>query len=343
MLKRDFDRALSAFKRVNLSPLGSSAFASTSFNVNREYTSRLLGFNNLVENSMDAVSSRDFAIESIFVSSSILLSLSRIAEEIILWSSEFNFIELPDEFSSSSSIMPQKKNPDIAELIRARAGRVCGNLASAMMIYKAMPFAYNRDFQEINPLLYFSLESAEMATSIMASMLSKIKINKDVLKEKAVKGFTLATEIADMLVQKTGIPFRIAHKIVGLTAMKSDAIQGRNLTKTSNEVSLDLLLKSLLESAKEVCKDSKIEKKYLEKICEIDEKDIEGVINPELALERRKNPGSPSKLEVLRMLNSRKTAVQKDLELVETKVDKISKSLENLYSEVEKILKTEGI
>jgi len=157
MFDREFERLLNCLKRVNLSPLGSAAFASTSFNLDRVYTASLLGFSGVVENSMDAVSSRDFLIESVFVAASTLLDLSRICEEIILWASEFNFIDLPDEYASISSIMPQKKNPDVAEILRAKAGKMIGYLTSAMSIYKALPFAYNRDFQEMNQILYHSL------------------------------------------------------------------------------------------------------------------------------------------------------------------------------------------
>ena len=150
MVERDFQRFLDAFKRINKSPLGSAAFVSTSFNIDRNITAKLLGFEGLIENSMDAVASRDFLIEFVSCCSLLMLSFSRICEEIILWSSEFGFVELPDEFASSSSIMPQKKNPDVAEIIRAKAGRVIGNLTAVMAIYKALPFTYNRDFQHFH-------------------------------------------------------------------------------------------------------------------------------------------------------------------------------------------------
>jgi|Deesub1362A_J573_1020465.scaffolds.fasta_scaffold00053_32 argininosuccinate lyase len=318
MLWRDYLRALECFRRVNRSPLGSAAFASTSFELDRDLTAKLLGFDGIVENSMDAVSSRDFAIEAIFVCSSVMLSLSRIAEEIILWSSEFDFIELPDEYSSSSSIMPQKKNPDIAELVRGRTGRVCGNLISAMMIYKAMPFSYNRDFQEINPLIYGSLESAVMCCNLFSGMLRKIVFKRDIMKKKASKGFTTATELADTLVQKAGIPFRIAHKIVGILAMKGIFHPTKD---------------DLMSAARSVLGEKV---NILEKVTE---KDIESAINPENVVERRKNIGSPSKGAVLKMIEKRKKKVEEDEESLQEIIEKVSTSLENLYDAVQRIVK----
>jgi argininosuccinate lyase len=316
MIEREFQRAKDAFRRVNLSPLGSAAFASTSFELDRIFVAEVLGFDGIVENSMDAVSSRDFALESIFVCSSLMQSLSRIAEELILWSSEFGFVELPDDLASSSSIMPQKKNPDIAELIRARAGRVFGNLSSAMMIYKAMPFSYNRDFQEINPLLYFSMESAEICTILISRLLNGVKFKADVLEEKAGKGFTTATEIADMLVQKLKIPFRIAHKIVGSLAME----QKFNPTKED-------IVRAAMNVSREVA----------EKAKQIDEKDLMEVKTPERVVERKKNTGSPRREEVIRMIESRKSLLEVDVEEVENLVERLSASLERLYSEIKKL------
>ncbi|MBO8183064.1 MAG: argininosuccinate lyase [Archaeoglobus sp.] len=316
MLKRDYERALECFKRVNLCPLGAAAFASTSFRLDRGLTAKLLGFDGIVENSMDAAASRDFAIESIFVCSSIMLSLSRIAEEIVLWSSEFDFMELADSYASSSSIMPQKKNPDIAELIRARAARICGNLTSAMMIYKAMPFAYNRDFQEMNPLLYFSLESAELCTILISRMLETARLKREKMEEKASKGFSTATDIADLLVQKAGIPFRLAHRIVGYLA--SHGIENPSLGK---------LIKAAEETAEPYV--SAIKDK-------ISEEDLK--FDAEKAVESRKNVGSPSKVEVERMIAERIKILEKDQNELESRVERVSESLEMLYKEIQGVV-----
>ncbi len=316
MLWRDYERAFQVFKRVNKNPLGAAAFASTSFELDRELTASLLGFDGIVENTMDAVASRDFAIEAIFVCSSLMLALSRIAEELILWSSEFNFIELSDAFASSSSIMPQKKNPDIAELIRARAARVCGNLSSAMMIYKAMPFAYNRDFQEMNPLMYFSLESAEISTILASRMLSTLEFRVDEMERKASKGFSAATDIADMLVQKAGIPFRISHRIVGQLALEGKTDPG---------------LEDLLEAAEKVAEE------YVEKIKEkVSEGDLS--VESENLVEKRKNIGSPSKAEIERMIEERYDKLQTEWGELDLAIEKISQSLEKLYEELQKLI-----
>jgi argininosuccinate lyase len=316
MLKRDFERVVDCFGRVNLNPLGSAAFASTSFKLDRNLTAKLLGFDGLVENSMDAVASRDFLIESIFVCSSVMLSLSRIAEEIVLWSSEFDFIELADAYSSSSSIMPQKKNPDVAELVRARTARVCGELSSAMMAYKAMPFAYNRDFQEMNPLLYFSLESAETCTVVVSRMLATAKFKAEVMEEKASRGFSLATAIADVLVQKAAIPFRTAHRIVGQLAMEG-----------AENPTLEQLLKAAEKVAKEYV--SEIEARILAEDLDLD---------VEKAVESSKNLGSPSKAEVKRMIEERFETLVKDQEKVDSIVGRVSESIEKLYGEIQAIV-----
>jgi len=316
MLARDFERAMNAFGRVNLCPLGSAAFASTSFRLDRYYTAELLGFDGVVENSVDAVASRDFLIESVFVSTSIMLSLSRIAEELILWSSEFDFVELPDEYASSSSIMPQKKNPDIAELIRAKTGKMIGNLTAASTIYKAMPFTYNRDFQEMNPLLYESLEAASQSVELMLGMVRGLKFRTDVMERKAGKSFTAATELADTLVRKANIPFRSAHKIVGKLAL--DGKYSPSLEEL-DEVAMAVVGFKVSE--------------YLS------EDDLKKAVDPKLIVESRSNVGGTSREEVERMLEERKKLVLSDAENLSSIICGVTSKLEKLYQEVESILR----
>ncbi len=316
MLERDYQRAIDAFKRVNLSPLGSAAFASTGFRLDRFYAARLLGFSGVVENSMDAVATRDFAVESIFVSCSLMLSLSRIAEELVLWSSEFNFVELPDEYASSSSIMPQKKNPDVAELIRAKAGKLIGNLVAAASIYKAMPYAYNRDFQEINPLLYESLEIAELSTLAVAEMMEKLKFRKDVMEEKAGKGFSCATELADTLVRKCKLPFRTAHAIVGKVTMESE----------SNSITLEQLDRIALEVAGVKVSDK------------ITRDELNQILDPKQVVEMRANTGGTSSQEIKHMLEERKRRIEQDAEMLEKIIEEVSDGLEMMYDEVERVI-----
>ncbi len=306
MIERDFQRCIDAFGRVNLCPLGSAAFASTSFPLDREYTARLLGFNGVIENSEDAVSSRDFLIESIFVATSAMLTLSRIAEEVILWASEFNFVELPDEYASSSSIMPQKKNPDVAEIVRARTGKLLGNLTAATAIYKAMPLAYNRDFQEMNPLLYESMKSVELGCEVMAGMLEKVKFKIEVMEEKAGKGFSVATHIAEELV-RMGVPFRKAHRIVG-------------------KLSLNLGYENL----RRIMEDEGIEP--------MTEDDFRRCMDVKEVVESRKNTGGTAGSEVRRMVESRISSLQKDVEELREIAEKISSSIEVLYGEVSRVL-----
>jgi argininosuccinate lyase len=217
---RDLGRLEGAYKRVNQSPLGAAAFASTGFNINRQRTCELLGFDGLVENSMDAVSTRDFALEVLSNLSILMVNVSRQAEELILWStSEFGYATLDDLYSSTSSIMPQKKNPDTAELARAKAGSVIGSLISALAISKALPMSYNRDLQELTPHLWRGVAWTDSTVRIMRGCISSLKFNRELLKERSGAGFSTATELADSLVRSMGIPFRTAHKIVAKLAM----------------------------------------------------------------------------------------------------------------------------
>lgn len=310
MVARDFQRCVEAFKRVNLCPLGSAAFASTQFSLDRHYAAKLLGFDSIAENSEDAVASRDFLIESLFVATSAMLTLSRIAEEIILWASEFDFVELPDEYASSSSIMPQKKNPDVAEVVRGKAAKLIGDLTAAMGIYKAMPLAYNRDFQEMNPLLYESMQSASLCCEVMAGMLEKIRFKKEVMEEKAGKGFSVATHIADELV-KMGVPFRKAHKIVGKLSLNPSY---KNLRKIMEEEGLEPM----------------------------DEETFKRCMDVRAVVESRKNVGGTAEEEVKRMITKRISSLQQDTKAVAEIVEKVAKSIEGLYEEINKVIDSGG-
>ncbi len=311
MLERDFERAISAFKRANLCPLGSAAFASSPYEYDRAYVAKILGFDGVIEHSEDAVAARDFLIESIYAATSTVLSLSRIAEEIVIFSSEFNFIDLPEEFASTSSIMPQKKNPDIAELVRANAARMVGNLTSAMNIYKALPFSYNRDFQEMNPLLYDSLKRAELCCSVMAGMLECMKFKKDVLEEKAAKGFAAATQLADMLVMKYNVPFRTAHRIVGKLAMDGKTSPSADdVSKAAESLGLKLNVR---------------------------DDDILEALNIHNIVESRRNIGGTAKSEVLRMMEVRKHKLRDKIGKVERLRNRVVLGLLSLHAEVDRL------
>ena len=236
MFKRDRERLYDGFKRINTMPLGSAALAGTSYPINRDRTAELLGFERISLNSIDAVSDRDFAIEFVSSASLIMMHLSRFSEEIILWSSsQFDFISLPDSFSTGSSIMPQKKNPDVPELVRGKTGRVTGNLISLLTLMKSQPLAYNKDNQEDKEPLFDSVDTIFNCLHVFADMVPMIKSNKDNMYQSALKGFTTATDLADYLVKK-GLAFRDAHDIVGKAVS-----YGIKENKDLNEFSLDEL------------------------------------------------------------------------------------------------------
>jgi len=215
MFSRDTERFKDGLKRINVMPLGSAALAGTTYPIDREYTAQLLEFPSVSANSIDAVSDRDFIVEFISAASLSMLHLSRISEELIIWSSsEFGFIELPDSFATGSSIMPQKKNPDVPELVRGKTGRVFGDLMSILTIMKSLPLSYNRDMQEDKATLFDTVDILTECVGIYIAMLPKLKINKEAMLRATSTGFLNATDMADYLVTK-GMPFRQAHDCVG--------------------------------------------------------------------------------------------------------------------------------
>ncbi|MHB8919027.1 MAG: argininosuccinate lyase [Desulfocucumaceae bacterium] len=215
MFGRDRERLADCRRRVNIMPLGAGALAGTTFPLDPGFVARRLGFEGVAGNSLDAVSDRDFAVEFAAAASIIMVHLSRFCEEIILWSSsEFSFIELDDEFSTGSSMMPQKKNPDVAELIRGKSGRVFGDLAALLTMLKGLPLAYNKDMQEDKEALFDALDTVKKCLSIFRPMLATIRVREENMLQAARGGFTNATDLADYLVRK-GLPFREAHEVVG--------------------------------------------------------------------------------------------------------------------------------
>ena len=215
MLRRDNDRLDDAVRRMNLCPLGAGALAGTGYPIDRFMTSSLLDFSAPTQNSIDSVSDRDFIIELSSALSILMMHLSRMSEEFILWSSwEFHYIEFSDAYTTGSSIMPQKKNPDMAELIRGKTGRVYGNLMSILTVMKGLPLAYNKDMQEDKEAIFDSFDTAKACLSLLAPMISTMKVNVDAMKNAAARGFINATDLADYLTLR-GMPFRTAYKLVG--------------------------------------------------------------------------------------------------------------------------------
>lgn len=215
MLRRDVERLQDCVKRANAMPLGSGALAGSGFDLDREFVKEQLQFDSITRNSLDAVSDRDFALEFCSFASILMMHLSRFSEELILWSSEeFGFVELDDAYTTGSSIMPQKKNPDLAELVRGKTGRVYGDLMALLTLMKALPLAYNKDMQEDKEAVFDSIDTVKTCLPVFTRMIETMKINRDNMLNAARSGFTNATDIADYLVKK-GVPFRDSHHITG--------------------------------------------------------------------------------------------------------------------------------
>ena len=282
-LKRDYQRFGDALKRINVSPLGSGALAGSSFNLDRDFTAKELGFNSACRNSMDGVSDRDFVLEFLAVASNLMLHLSRLSEEIILWNSkEYSFIELADQYTTGSSIMPQKKNPDLAELVRGKTGRVIGNLNQMMMTIKGLPLAYNKDLQEDKEGLFDSVETVKTILQLYPEMLETMTVDKKAMKKAASTGFLNETELADYLAEK-GIPFRQAHQIVG------EAV----LFASEKEKELDQLKASEW-------------KQLLAEYIEVDAEELKEKLSVEAAVNSHATKGGPAFKESRRIIKEEK-------------------------------------
>lgn len=232
MLQRDYERLLDCRKRVNIMPLGAAALAGTTYPIDRNMTAELLGFDRPSENSLDSVSDRDFAIEFCAFSSLLMTHLSRYSEELILWASaQFDFIDLPDRFCTGSSIMPQKKNPDVPELVRGKSGRVTGHLMSLLVLMKSQPLAYNKDNQEDKEPLFDVIDTVKDCLRAYADMVPAIEVKASSMRNAALKGFSTATDLADYLVVK-GVAFRDAHEVVG-KAVGYGVKEGKDLSEMS--------------------------------------------------------------------------------------------------------------
>ncbi|ABE51960.1 argininosuccinate lyase [Methanococcoides burtonii] len=313
---RDLERTMDCYKRVNLSPLGAAAFASTGFDLDRERTCKLLGFDGLIENSMDAVSSRDFLIESASVFANLMINLSKVAEEIVIWStSEFAFIELDDRYASTSSIMPQKKNPDTAELLRGKSGVTIGSLMSLLAICKALPLSYNRDLQEATPNIMQSLETTRASVRIMNGMIATMSINKENMAGLATAGFTTATELADTMVRVCDIPFRTAHQIVGVLARGS----GEPTLGEIDAVAHNVIGESLSSRG-------------------LTEKMVKEALDPILNVSKRSVIGGPSPESMERLIESSRERIANNTEILESLIANRDNAIESLFCEVEKCI-----
>jgi argininosuccinate lyase len=307
-LGRDLSRLEDAYRRVNLSPLGAAAFASTGFRIDRQRTCRLLGFEGLVENSMDAVSTRDFILEVLSDLSILMVNASRLAEELVLWStSEFGYLELDNLYASTSSIMPQKKNPDTAELARGKTGSVLGSLMAALSICKGLPMSYNRDLQEVTPHLWRGLDWARSTVRILDGSVSSLRFNLPRLEASSGAGFSTATEIADSLVRITGMPFRTAHSIVGRIAASG---------KWPDLAELD-------EIALEIAGFRASERGF-------SEADLTRALDPKSNVALRANTGGPAPAETERMVRERLVRIAAGEERLARRRSRVEKALGEL-------------
>ncbi|MCX7724102.1 MAG: argininosuccinate lyase [Thermodesulfovibrio sp.] len=282
--ERDRQRLKETLKRINQSPLGAGAIAGTTIPIDRDFTSKELGFEMPIPNSMDAVSDRDFVCDVLYSGAMIMMHLSRLAEEIILWATEeFRFIELPDRFSTGSSMMPQKKNPDPAELIRGKTGRVYGNLISLLTTLKGLPLTYNRDMQEDKEPVFDTIDTVSMSLKVITEMLPEIKFNKERMREACQSGYITATDLAEYLVKK-GIPFRQAHEITGKIVLyciqKEKALSELNIKEF---------------------------KKFSKKI----EKDVYTILTPEGSIDAKVSYGSTSKKSIKEQIKLLKKILKK--------------------------------
>ncbi|MNJ33834.1 Argininosuccinate lyase [compost metagenome] len=219
MFQRDIERLQDSYKRINVLPLGAGALAGTTFAIDRHYSAKLMNFDAVYDNSLDAVSDRDFIIEFLADASILMMHLSRLSEELVLWSStEFRFVELDDAFCTGSSIMPQKKNPDVPELVRGKTGRVYGNLMGLLTVLKSLPLAYNKDMQEDKEGMFDTVQTLQGALQLFAPMIATMKVNTEQMRDAVNRDFSNATDIADFLAAK-GLPFRQAHEVIGKTVL----------------------------------------------------------------------------------------------------------------------------
>ena len=284
MFRRDRSRLKDIYERMNYCPLGAGALAGTTYPLDREYTSQLLGFAGPTRNSMDSVSDRDYVIEYLSALATVMMHLSRFSEEIIIWNSnEYRFVELDDAYSTGSSIMPQKKNPDIAELVRGKTGRVYGALMGFLTTMKGLPLAYNKDMQEDKEGVFDAIDTTEMCLTLFTGMVDTITFNKEVMEASAKNGFTNATDVADYLVNH-GIPFRDAHGISGRLVLKCIA---------ENKALDDLTLEEYRQE------------------CPVFEADIYEAISMKTCVERRLTLGAPGEAVMRQVIDENRAYLDK--------------------------------
>ena len=318
VFQRNLQRLIECYARVNCCPMGAAALATTSFPISRERVAELLGFDALLENSIDAVGTRDFVLESLGILSIIAVDITRLVEDLIIWSTpEFDLIELPDEFCSTSSIMPQKKNPDVLEIIRARMSHIIGNFTACALTLKSLPSSYNLDFQEVTPKMWESFQKVKKALSILSDLIMLCN-PKEQNVENSILTFSTLTELVKIIFQKYGVPFRTAHKIVGAFV--------RQLEKkkvTINDATPEML--------------GEIIKNIANKPIEISINDLKTTVDVIGFIKAHRIRGGPSPSEVQRMLNSRRdflASMKKQIAETEMKITNAQRKLDEIISKI---------
>ncbi len=310
-LERSIHRLTENYERVNMSPMGAGALATSSFPIDRKKVANLLGFSGVLENSIDAVGNRDFILETLADLAILAIDISRFAEDMIVWSTpDFGVIELPESFSSTSSMMPQKKNPDVLEVIRARMSHVLGNFVTSATTLKALPSSYNLDLQEVTPRLWESIDEVARSLSIFSNLVAELEVNRNLTDDPFLK-FAASTELANVLVRKYSVPFRMAHKIVG-ALVKQMTENGLDFTDATPE-----LLKVV---AKESLKFS----------LDVTAEDVHASVDPKKFVEAHKATGGPSPAEVKRMMGTRKEQMTRSKVWLSEKKSKLEEAEETL-------------
>ncbi|RMF90297.1 MAG: argininosuccinate lyase [Methanobacteriota archaeon] len=319
-LLRSMERLDEVYRRIDRCPLGAGAVATTSHPIDREMTAGLLGFAGVLENSMDAVSTRDYMVEAAAAAVLIAMDLSKMAAELVIWSTpEFSYIELADEVASTSSIMPQKKNPDVLELIRARYGTAAGGLVSLLTILGALPQSYNRDLQEASPAFFSLIEGVTSSLSVMSKVIRTMKVNAGEMKAASTRDFSTATDLADLIVKERGLPFRTAHQIVG--AMVSMAIkEGVEPGQVSSE---------LLDRAAESVAGEKLG---------LSEEAIKAAMDPVLAVKARSITGGPAPEDVEKAIKERQRELKKREQTLRERESRLNEARKRLLESVSSIL-----
>jgi argininosuccinate lyase len=322
-LERNLKRLEETYPRVNMCPMGAAAIATTSFPINRDRTAELLGFNKVLENSIDAVSNRDFILETSANLTLLAIDISRMAEDLIIWSSpNFEIINLPESFASTSSIMPQKKNPDLLEVIRARMSQILGNFLASATTMKALPSGYNLDFQEITPKLWESIETVAASVDMLSNLTKNLKVNKNIFSKPILK-FTTTTELANMLAKKYNVPFRTSHRIVGALVK----------TLLDKKMTLSDLTPELLNKAAQDSAGLTLNVKLA---------DIQKSIDPLKFVESHKTKGGPAPAEVKRMLKNRKQLTTQSKTNLKEKKSKLEEADLQLKSVIQRYLSSQS-